>query len=520
MYLRIRLRPLENDDEVGSPLNAPDTTRETWTALKNALKLGLSLIASWGISLAVRFVLPRHLGPELFGVLNFSDAFAGAFFVVATLGIDNYTRREVALRPEHAEDFLGGAIALRLAMTVVLLVVMGGALTLLGRPPEVRTVVYLYGLAQLFINVNSTFVSVLHATGKVDGISVLNVLSKLLWGAWLGVAIALDASLPWFAAALVGSEALRAVGSWVLVARIVKVKFRIDVAKTRAVLVASVSFYVNAIALAASGKTDVALLGMLANDTEVGWYGGAWGLAGLALIITPLIGSVLQPMLARIAARSAEELQTLMRRSIELVISGAVPLTLFLFLGADFLVKLLYGAKFAEAGLALKILSPVYVLTYLAIVLSMCLFTLNRSWTVTATSVMGLVLNPLLVLALVPLFLKTIGTSGGAAAAALANDLTEVATVVVLLWRLGPQVAFDRRSVGAVLKTAAVCAGVIVADHFLRGLNDVARLVLDALLYVAGVLGSGAVNVREMISFVKTARAARKPPAAPAEVTG
>ena len=51
-------------------------------AVQNALKLGSSLLFTWGIALAMRLLLPRYLGPIRFGTLNFADGFTTAFFTL------------------------------------------------------------------------------------------------------------------------------------------------------------------------------------------------------------------------------------------------------------------------------------------------------------------------------------------------------------------------------------------------------------------------------------------------------
>jgi len=63
------------------------------------------LLFTWSIALGIRVILPRHLGPSLFGTLQFADAFASTFFVLVSLGMETYIRKEVAVRPEHASDF-------------------------------------------------------------------------------------------------------------------------------------------------------------------------------------------------------------------------------------------------------------------------------------------------------------------------------------------------------------------------------------------------------------------------------
>src|SRR5690349_3388131 len=96
------------------PASQPPSSRagpqshDVATAARNAIKLGASLLATWTVALAVRFQLPRHLGPTRFGNFNFCDSFSAAFFVFLGLGIETYIQKEVPIRPKHASDFFGG----------------------------------------------------------------------------------------------------------------------------------------------------------------------------------------------------------------------------------------------------------------------------------------------------------------------------------------------------------------------------------------------------------------------------
>ena len=69
--------------------------REIGLAASNALKLGSSLLATWGIALVARLYIPRFLGPDRFGVLNFAEAFTATAFVFLGLGLDTYVRKEI-----------------------------------------------------------------------------------------------------------------------------------------------------------------------------------------------------------------------------------------------------------------------------------------------------------------------------------------------------------------------------------------------------------------------------------------
>src|SRR5215212_6526978 len=99
------------------PAASPSTfDGDVRAASKNALKLGLSLMATWGIALGIRILLPRRLGPELFGAFQFADAITSGLFVLVSLNVETYVRKEVATQRERASDFFGGLMLLQSGM--------------------------------------------------------------------------------------------------------------------------------------------------------------------------------------------------------------------------------------------------------------------------------------------------------------------------------------------------------------------------------------------------------------------
>jgi len=96
----------------------------------------------------------------------------------------------------------------------------------------------------------------------------------------------------------------------------------------------------------------------------------------------------------------------------------------------------------------------------------------------------------------------------------------EVGVTISLFSRMG-RVAFDSRLRSLVGKTAAVCLAIVVLHlTVLAPLNPWVRLGVEAVLYVVGVLATGAVRPGDVLQVVRLARR-RGPPepeAAPAVV--
>src|SRR6185503_11222380 len=126
---------------------------------------------------------------------------------------------------------------------------------------------------------------------------------------------------------------------------------------TLGVVVASLPFYVSGLATTIYDKIGVSFLAFMGSDREVGWYGAAAGLAGLTLLLAPLISWVLTPLFARAAAASEAELCLMVRRSLDFILTVAIPVSLMMIVGADVWIKLLFGAKFAPAASALRVLA-------------------------------------------------------------------------------------------------------------------------------------------------------------------
>ncbi len=487
-------------------------THDAVLAVKNALTLGSSLVATWAVALVVRFFLPRHLGPEQFGVFNFADAFAATFFVVLGLGLETYIRKEIPVRPEHASDFFGGFLAARVLMSLGVFAAMALVLTLAHRPPSVQRIVFVFGAAQFLVVLNGNLAALLHASRAVGGLALVNVASKVLWGAGVAVAIVLHAGLVGLALAFLGSEALRSAALLRLVRRQIGLQLRLDWKAIRAVTVACFPFYVIQVANTVYAGIAVTLLSLLASDVEVGWYGTSSNLAGLAFLLSPLVSWVLMPLLARAASRSKEELYALLRRSIEAILLVVAPISLLLGIGADVWIPLLFGSAFTPAAASLRFLAPMILFTYLATISATCLLLLSRAWTVAFIQIAGLVLNPALNVLFVSWARRSLGPGGAGAAAAMALLVTEASVAIALTATVG-RAAFDRASVRALVKAALCCSGVVVLDLALRPLGP-ARLAIDVVVYAASLFAVGAVrfaDVAKLVRFLLERRRQRAP---------
>jgi O-antigen/teichoic acid export membrane protein len=196
------------------------------------------------------------------------------------------------------------------------------------------------------------------------------------------------------------------------------------------------------------------------------------------------------------------------RRSLELLLVIAIPVSLMMGLAADFVIGTIFGRAFLPSIPALQVLAPMFVLTYVAMLSAMTLVLTGRGWTTTIISLSSIAANALLNVALLRPGHRWLGAGGGGTTAAAISVATELLVVVAMLGAIGGKV-FDKRNVATIAKCLVGCAVAIAAHAMLARLGPL-RLVVDAGAYAAIVIASGAVRPGELLHTLKDAWATRR----------
>jgi hypothetical protein len=121
---------------------------------------------------------------------------------------------------------------------------------------------------------------------------------------------------------------------------------------------------------------------------------------------------------------------------------------------------------------------------------------------------MGLVVNPIMHVLLIRPSLRAFGDGGGGAGCAIAMLGTEIFVVSCMMGAVG-RGAFDKRSLGTIGKSLLAYAVVALAHGAMAPIGPL-RLVADGLLYLAIVLATGALRLKEMYTVAREAVQSRK----------
>jgi O-antigen/teichoic acid export membrane protein len=416
---------------------------------------------TWGASLAVAAILPRYLGAHQYGELALVTTIAGLAGVVAAMGVPDYLRRKVALDEGRLESVAWTALVTQLALALGASLVtyvcwlafgglgVGGWLLCISLTGVIITAGQAILSSVLVGQERHARFASLNAVGTVLG-SLTGILVLISGG---GAAGFLGANV--LALGLVALVGWAGAGLGVRGASVTLKDFR-DLA------VGGLPFLGWNVALRIRGEVYFVILSLLLNAQATGWLAAARRIATIPVFIPTLITTPLLPALTRCSS-DLETFRAVLRRSVIAVFALTMPLAAMMAALAPLVPEVLgWDAEFEKSVLPLMVLSLGQPLVGLSMVLGTGLIALRKESVWLRVAIVAAVVNPVLNLALIPLF--ELWLSNGAIGTAVAEAATEVVMLTGAL-KLLPAGSIDRAllSVLARILLASVCLWMVAA---------------------------------------------------------
>jgi len=223
------------------------------------------------------------------------------------------------------------------------------------------------------------------------------------------------------------------------------------------------------------------MLSLMRTTAEVGTYSAAYRLMSVLLFIPGIVTSVLYPILYQLGVGDMEKHKQTVEKIFKFLTAIGLLISLLFFLLADPIIYFLYGAKFAAAGPALKLLSWFFLLEAMSFTIGDVLTTTNNQWTRTliqgSAALGNVILNYFMI--------KQWGIYGASAA----TLITEVFILLAYLFAVRKKVydiTIARQLPGVLLAGLGLCAVVLLLPNanffvsaFLAGI--VYLILLDRL---------------------------------------
>ena len=378
-------------------------------------------------SLILFAAIARELGQGDLGILTFAFAYAAIVMTPVGFGTDPLLLREVARSREAIGRMLWDVVALKLAVGAVVLTLGLALLWPLGYDAEARAVTIVLAAGLAIDLLAKTGHAIFNAIERSELLAA-SVLAQRLFTAAVGVLVlVLGGGLLEVAVVFTCGSAIHLWVAWRGVARSVGLPpWHVRPSEWWPLSRRSAPFAVQDVLTVLLFKLDAVLLSLLAAEAAVGRYGAAYRLIEATMFVGFSLNSAFAAMYVYLGRDTEPTLGGIFARSLKMALLLLVPVAVVLGVLAEDVCTAVFGADFAEAADATRLLAPVVVLlTVIALCTTLVISRTSprRILPVTASMV---VLNAALNIALVPEFEER-----GAAAAML---ITELVFGAIMLW--------------------------------------------------------------------------------------
>ena len=476
--------------------------------------MGISLAMTMAISLLLRMMMPRILGPEKLGVFYFAESFANLFFSFLPLGLSTYIFRRLPSSPAHTSEVLASMTLLELVMAFCLGLGLCVTLWFGHYDSETRYATLIMGIyAAVLIFSKSVLQNVFLALEEVTLVSRLNVLVKVILVSSCLSVLVFYPSVLLLAGMYLLSELCGLVILLYVCSRLQYFAHPPSLDKLKSILAVSLPFYLAGVLNGVYAEIDTTMLSHLANHKEVGYFGAAYKLIGVFLLLIPLMQSSMSPSLSRAHAARDGSFEQLVTDILRFFLIICLPLSLGVILFGDTIATFLYGSAFAPSFKVIAYLAPVLVMMYLNTFMGTCLNLVSSGHKLAAIFVGSISLNIFLDSLFIPLGLKQNGPGFAAQYVSFSTFLCEgfAFTAMILIF---PSKIWNRQLTLRALAIFVPCGLFLYGYDSIVGLDVWRRLALG-LLVIPYAFGLKLISIADIKAFWNIVK--RRKPAAPSE---
>jgi len=325
--------------------------------LSNTSWLASEKILSMFVALALSIFLARSLGPETWGRLNYLLAIVAMLGPFTSLGLNAIVTREIVKEPASVDKIVATALVYRVIGGVFGAVICAAVYTLFIGDSA----------TELWLIVGLLFASIFSAGQVIEFWFQAQMLNKyvasmrlaiFLLFAFIKVLAVMLAAEFWVLIAIFAAEiAVTGVGYVLLyIAKNQALKFRsIDFVYGWSLVKQSVWLVLSGLAAVLYLKVDQIMLASMLNNQAVGVYSVAVKLSEVWFFFPAAFAASVFPVLLKSQRSSEERYQRDLQISCDVLLGGALLVTLTVTLLAPFFVPLLFGKAYVDSASVLSI---------------------------------------------------------------------------------------------------------------------------------------------------------------------
>ncbi|MBF05411.1 hypothetical protein CL644_01755 [bacterium] len=385
--------------------------------LKNLSWMFFARLATMVISFIAVAYIARNLGPSNYGELSYAVSYTSLFAFIASLGIEQVLYREILAHPEKRNALMSTALMLRM-VAGGFAAFLGVSIALLISSPQLSILLIVILSTSFFFSTFQLLGQEFQADVRAKSPSLLAVVVTLILNILKIVVIAMDQGVLYLALVLALEPILYGIGYiWLRTKYYGRINlFVFDASLAKTILIDALPLtFVTAFSMIYA-RIDQVLINHMINTTSVGFYDVAVRLSEVWYFIPNIIVAGLFPALMNAKSDSITMFAKRTRMLIFAIASISVAIAIITTLTSNIIVGIVFGNDFFEASSVLKIYIWSNIGIGIHLVLHYVLIAEKMSKYIAFSAFLGMVVNILLNLMLIP----TLGMHGAALASVIA----------------------------------------------------------------------------------------------------
>lgn len=388
----------------------------------NSLWLFIEKVLRLVVGLFIGVLVARYLGPEQMGLWNYCLAIFTFFIIFPSLGLEYVGPREFVNRLGEAEKLLNTAVRLKLigattgiVLSVLLMGLFKGFSSDILPYILILTTGYLF---QAFDVIDHYYQSRLEQKKTV----IVRIIAFLLISGYKFYLLQIGAPLIYFVASSTIEFFIGAIGL-LYSFRQSEIALRLnafDWTIAKSLLKDSLVFSVTALVVVIYFKIDQIMITEMLGEKENGIYSIAIRMYEMFAMIPAVIGVSYLTVLTKAYGQDEAEFRSSLKKFYTIITYLAIFSTIGIWIFGPWVMALLYGADYEGSGAILQLVSIGMYFAFMGIGTGNYLVVRNLKAFILTKSIIGLVVNVVLNLWLIPLF----GITGAAIASIVSNFIS------------------------------------------------------------------------------------------------
>jgi O-antigen/teichoic acid export membrane protein len=450
-------------------------TNTKQTIIKNTFWLGFGEITSRLLKVAIIFYAIKILGSEQWGAFSYAISLGALFMIFSDVGISSLLTREISKQKEDQDKYIATSTIIKITISILSFLLMIFIAPLFATENLSREIIFLVATILVFDGFREYLFALNRGKEKMENEVSIKIITSLLLIFFTYFFLLQKSDVRSLALGYAIGSFLGFAYAFILFRKYFKNIWQNFSSKiVRPILADAWPFAFFAILGAIMMNTDSVMIGLIKNESEVGFYATSQRIVFFLYILPNLISISLLPSLSK-KLEEQEELKNIVSSSIKFINMLLIPAILIVFLSGTQIVEFLFGSEYAPTGSILKISTFSLIFIFPAMIMNSVIFMFNKHKHIIRITIIGAILNILINLLLIPKY--------GGIGASLATLFSQGIIFFLMKNELNKIIEINLWSKMSKIILASIFAFFVLLTFKLLNINIILSIILSSISY-------------------------------------